>query len=316
MNPLLPAQYESLVDRFEQPQNFRASKGGHMAYSRLLFDDQHGQTYFVKAHDPSLLTEEWRRKEMKYFLDKEARIYRHLESHGFAFAPRLELYDEDMLVLTGLTEQDGWQWRAPTNPQQRERYTSDITAAFTALESIPVPPLSDDDEVSIDTFYNHGWDKLHDINIDELIATNLQRWSNELQRDLPAEAAALTQNVGSLTVKRAHMSRHVLNHHDARQSNIAWHPDHGAQIVDWSWAEGGLPNGDTTMLIIDLHKSGHDTANAAHTINPTYAKMMLGYWLHRSQTEHMEGNDNVRMQQFISAVKAGVLLSEIPEITS
>lgn len=279
-----------------------------MAYQRVLFEDAEGTTYFAKAHDPSLLSEDWRRDEMVYFLEKEARIYRHLEMHGFQYAPTLELFENDMLVLKGLTEEEGWYWRAPTDTRFQQQYFEDISTAFRALEEIPAPPPRDIDEVSIDTFYDHGWDKLHDTNTETLIRQNLLRWEHELDNNLVEEAELLVKNIGSLAIKRINTTGNTFNHHDARQSNIAWHPDHGARIVDWSWADNGLEGGDTTMLLLDLHKSQLDVAENLNHLNPVYAKMILGYWLQRSQTEHMEGNDNVRMHQFISAVKAGTLL--------
>jgi hypothetical protein len=308
MELLLSAQHQVLKDRFSDPQNFRISEGGHMAYRRVLFDDAFGEAFFVKAHNPSLLSEQWRRDEMIYFLDKEARVYNHLENHDFTHIPKLELYDENMLVLRGLTSQKGWHWRTPNNQLQQEQYILDVLASFKALESVPPMKTNHQDEVSLDTFYNYGWDKLHDINTSNLVSNNLVRWRNSLHPETPRSALQLAKFAQTLAVKRINIQKNVFNHHDARQSNIAWHPEYGVKIVDWSWADAGLKNGDATMFLLDLHKSNHDIKDSVNTINPVYAKMMLGYWLQRSQTEHMEGNDNVRMQQFISAIKASELL--------
>jgi hypothetical protein len=311
MELLLPSQHNILEQNFENPHNFRFSSGGHMAYKRVLFEDLNNETYFVKAYDPSLLGEEWRRKEMLYFIDKEARVYNHLKRHEFEHIPRLELYEEGILVLQGLTKQQGWYWRIPSNPEIQYQYKADILEAFSKLESIPPLQTHQNDEISVDTFYDFGWDKLHDLDIAKLISKNLNRWKDLLRPETPESAMLLAETADVFAVKRVQMKKNIFNHHDARQSNIAWHQDFGARIVDWSWADGGLHSGDATMFLLDLHKADYDVSDRLSCINPVYAKMMTGYWLQRSQTEHMEGNDNVRMQQFVSAVKASELLVKL-----
>jgi hypothetical protein len=314
MELLLPSQHNILEQNFENPHNFRFCNGGHMAYKRVLFEDFKNDTYFVKAYDPNLLKKEWRRKEMLYFIDKEARVYNHLQQYGYEHVPILEYHEEGLLVLSGLTKQQGWHWRAPLKPNMQIQYKNDVLAAFEKLETIPIPPTNQNDEISIDTFYNYGWDKLHDTNIPNLITKNLKRWNDSLYKETPESALKFSKVYELLAVKRVDMQKDTFNHHDARQSNIAWHQEFGARIVDWSWAESGLPYGDATMFLLDIHKADHDVSDKLSYLNPIYAKMMIGYWLQRSQTEHMEGNDNVRMQQFISAIKASELLLNYLEL--
>jgi thiamine kinase-like enzyme len=181
-------------------------------------------------------------------------------------------------------------------------------SALIDLESIPSPKLLPTDEISVDTFYNFGWDKLHEIDIPKLVLSGVKKWGEKFQIGTIDAASYMANNYRDLVIKRAQIESKVLNHHDARQANIAWHPEKGTAIVDWSWADIGLPYGDTTMFLLDLHKSGHKIDSYMQYFNPTYAKMILGYWLHRSQTKHTEGNQAVRMQQFLSAIKASEII--------
>jgi len=308
MEKLLQHQHDTLQANFSSPENFRQSEGGHMSYNRCLFDENPGRTHFVKAHNPSFFDEEWREQEMIGFLDKEGRVYDHLRANNYPYIPEYSSYHDDMLVLNGLIASEGWYWRAPEEVKHEEQYTTDILTALQELEQVTPAPREELDEVSVDVFYDHGWDKLHDIDISKLVSTNLDRWQDTLRPELIVSAEQLLLNLGELSVKRASVGTSIFNHHDARQSNIAWHPEKGVAIVDWSWADNGLPGGDPTMFLLDLAKSEKNIDKYMDYFNPTYAKMIMGYWLQRSQSQHAEGNQIVRMQQFISAIKASEVL--------
>ena len=283
-----------------------------MAYHRFSFyDAATGAPYFVKAHDDRLLEEEWRQAEMLQFLKRENKLYEHLKQNQYPYIPESVCLQENMLLLSGLRNSEGWLWRAPKDKNTLGAYITDVFRAFDSLESVKPHPDTAGDEVTIDVFYNNGWDKLHDINVNDLIGTNIQKWRKHLHPETAPAAQRIARNLGDFAIKRRDITPSVLNHHDARQTNIAWHPELGVNIVDWSWADMGLQNADKTMLLLDLYKAGHDIDHYLDSINPTYAKLLLGYWLWRSQTEHMEGNQSVRMHQFISAIKTGELLLKL-----
>ena len=97
---------------------------------------------------------------------------------------------------------------------------------------------------------------------------------------------------------------YALCHHDARQANIAWHPDHGARLVDWSWTDIGRPGSDATMLLIDLHKHGHDITPYLGEVNPEHCTALIGFWLEHALRPIGERDPSIRLQQFVSALAA------------
>lgn len=311
MKTLPTTQHEYLEKKYINPINFRQSEGGHMSYHRYLFDDNAGNTYFAKAHDAIFFDEEWREKEMHGFLEKEYRLYCHLSENKYTHIPKYVDYAENILVLQGLTKTNGWYWRAPKDKLNYGKYAEDVLTALKELEPIPCHTRNSIDEVAIDVFYNNGWDILHELDIQKLISSGISKWSDSFHPDTTTSAKKMLNLVDTLIVKRHQINSSVLNHHDARQANIAWHPNFGTAVVDWSWADKGLPDGDTTMFLLDLHKAGKDIKPYMDLINPIYAKMIIGYWLQRSQTKHTEGNQAVRMQQFLSAIKASELVLKI-----
>jgi len=103
-----------------------------------------------------------------------------------------------------------------------------------------------------------------------------------------------------------------LSHHDARQANIAWHPDHGAKLVDWSWADIGPKNSDATNFLIDLTKSGHDVEKYLKTyFNEDHAMVLMGFWLSHSLWPSHGNQSQVRFHQFTSAVASYQLLKQV-----
>jgi thiamine kinase-like enzyme len=97
-------------------------------------------------------------------------------------------------------------------------------------------------------------------------------------------------------------------HHDLRQANLAWHPQLGVKIIDWSWAGTGRKYSDTTTLLIDLHKSGHDVEKYLDYFNPDHALTLIGFWLAHSLWPTKSDDDSVRFHQVVSAISAYNLL--------
>jgi thiamine kinase-like enzyme len=97
----------------------------------------------------------------------------------------------------------------------------------------------------------------------------------------------------------------VFSHHDARQANIAWHPEHGVRVVDWSWAGYGLERADTTTFLIDLHKSGVDISSYMNNYsNSTHTLLQAGFLLGHSLWPASPSSKTVRAHQLISAASA------------
>ena len=104
-------------------------------------------------------------------------------------------------------------------------------------------------------------------------------------------------------------SRASIAHLDARQSNIAWSPESGARIVDWSWASAAPRGADRTMFIIDLFKAGFDVHPLVnHHLEPGYGLLQMGHWLARGTQPSSPGDNNVRFHQLASAASAATLM--------
>ena len=84
---------------------------------------------------------------------------------------------------------------------------------------------------------------------------------------------------------------------------MAWHPNYGTRLVDWSWSGLGESGSDITSLLIDLHKSYHDISPYQNIINLDYCLTLMGFWLNHA-TWPYHGNDTTRFQQFLSALSA------------
>ena len=80
-------------------------------------------------------------------------------------------------------------------------------------------------------------------------------------------------------------------------------------MIDWSWAGHGLPGSDSTSLLIDLNKKGHDITAYRSFINPDHCLTLLGFWLNRS-IQPSQGAEGLREEQFLSAISAFELLTK------
>lgn len=285
---------------------------GHMAYDHLFIRDGDNQL-FVKAHDASRFTDALRESHSRAYLKKEFALLAHLAANNYSAIPnRVDLIDDSLLAMDALHQDDGWQWRAPEGDDFK-RYVHDVLIALDQLEASPIPikPLYHDAvEPTYVTFWKEGWDDITDDKTNALVTKTLQLssgWTIAQQTD----ADELINELSHLKARAAQLERNtplVMAHNDARQSNIAWHPDHGAKIVDWSWGDAAPKNADSTMFLIDLAKSGFDVSPYVEYINRDYVIVLIGFWLAHSLWETRDDSTTVREQQLASATAAHHLL--------
>lgn len=298
-----------LVDIVASTDTRQHVGGGHMEYDKSIVPDATAPV-FIKSHNPARFSDPRKAERSYAYLEKEAFTMAHLRHHGFTGLPDQSALHHHDLAMNALRNEDGWQWRA--DPSSVEAYIQDASAAFAHLETMPVPADSFAIDPSRASFMVEGW-----WAFDDTTPLRLQEKSQEFMDRLTPESqqtvAELLRELPAL--RRAGTEPYrpgpfVFCHHDVRQSNLAWHPNEGAKLIDWSWAGVGEPDSDITSLLIDLHKSGHDISNHHHRINPRHCLTLMGFWLGHSTWPH-RGDDTVRFQQFLSAVSAYEVLREL-----
>lgn len=304
----MPQPYEHLLHSSEK-LHITEVAGGHMSYERLLINsDEHG-LQFAKLHNASLFTDPVRERHSREYLVKEQAMLSHLRAQDFAHVPsHSRLVDDHSLVMEGLPPEDGWYWRAPT--EESERYTTDILAVLDELEHIEHPThFFNSHAPAREAFIEEGWQSL-DTHRFHLVGLTLQRLQAHLHPHMQPAAQELAHQLPRLRVTPLPLdAASSFCHHDLRQANVAWHPDHGVRLVDWSWADAGLEKADQTSLLIDLHKSGHDVKRYLAThFNPDHAHVLLGFLLARSIAPACGSESEVRFHQAVSAVSAFDLL--------
>jgi len=279
-----------------------------MSYHRFTFQGE--KKYFVKRHDPKLFTDKVRRKDAKLYIKKEAKTYKHLKKHRYPHIPVYTEHRSNLLILSELPVSGGWLWRLPEDESRHAQYISDILSCFNELENLPLPKKDYFYIPALTVFYDEGWGSMSDKQMQSIIRINSLKWSNKLHSVTKLQARKMINDIQSLRIDANIKTRgEIYNHHDARQSNIAWHPKKGVAIVDWSWAGKGLKNGDQTMFLMDLVKSEIKlTPEQLSMVNKEYACLVLGWLLCRSAEPHSEGNEIVRLHQFASAVSAYKLI--------
>lgn len=266
--------------------------GGHMPYRKCIVGSNGGHQFIkqwqpIDGHTPAWVD------HARLYLEKEAAVYMQLATQGYQHIPA-HAYDAttNCLQLEALRPENGWHWRAPHDAT--DRYIADAFAALDALPDIS----ADHPEIraSHDTLLKEGWGDM--ASRKAAIMARLEA------------AADLRAIIGAHRYITAYLQTTEptrLTHHDCRQSNIAWHPQHGAYLVDWSWASTGLTDADHTALLIDLHKYGHDVAPYLARFNPVHALLLIGFWL--SHSTYPAGPDpRVREQQIASSIAACELL--------
>lgn len=291
-----------LHDVFRAPDSIVAVDGGHMEYGKTVAEKA-GQTVFIKQHNKDRFSDADKANRSYTYLEKEALTMAHVRQHDFNGVPGRSMLVHNSLLMEALRPEDGWQWRAPTDAV--DAYINDTLSIFNHLETVPVAADSFDIEPSYTSFIKEGWWALDDEAIAAL-HTRAQDFMPHLTPDSQASAIdmfsdlPLLQKAGS---EPRPIDTLVFCHHDVRQSNLAWHPNHGSKLVDWSWAGLGTPKSDATSFLIDLHKSGHDISSYRQSIDPRHCLTLLGFWLGHSTWPH-RGDDTVRFQQFLSALSA------------
>lgn len=286
--------------------------GGHMGYDKYLHTrSESSVSIFQKSFDISFAHDHEHAAHSRMYLQKEAKVMSHLRTQGYNHLPaHSELVSNVTLFMEGYNPENGWHWRAPI--ESTEQYINDCLEAFEQLEEQPIFPDTDEVLAPLESFHSEGWVEIDDEkysalrNTAEKLSPHFQASTRESLEKLLADIPALRSAAQQMPAPE----RYVLAHHDARQSNIAWHPDEGARLVDWSWYGYGRPNSDATSFMIDMHKSGHDISAHLDKISPEHCLTLIGFWLEHS-TRDPRGDTTVRRQQLLSAISGYEVLTKI-----
>ena len=288
---------------------------GHMAYQHF-FTRHQDDHLFVKAHDSSRFTDAFREAHSRAYLQKEYTYYTHLQEQDFSYIPhRFALTEDSLLAMDALHEDDGWAWRAPTDKPNLEQYISNTIEAFGALQQCNSPAESNYSSPIQDTYstlWQEGWDSLDDESTEQVI-DKIRRFSAnwdtpryEISERFIAELPLIKEKSTSIDRNQPLFTAH----NDARQSNIAWHPQYGTRLVDWSWADKAPKDADATMFLVDLVKSGKDVSEFLSSFNSDHAHTLIGFWLAHSLWETRDGSETVREHQIASAIAAYHLIDQ------
>ena len=292
-----------LIEAASSPDSRDVVDGGHMEYDKYIFTKDDTKV-FAKQHDSSRYSDPEKYQRGYLYLEKEAFTMAHLRQHGFTGLPRQSILHNTTLAMNALHPEDGWRWRADS--AAIDAYVQDAAATFSQLEAMPVPADSFVIEPSYSCFLDEGWRTLdHDMAaaLEQRAADFMPRLTIASQ-ETAAELLTQLPDLQRAGVRPRQRQGFVFCHHDVRQSNLAWHPDHGTKLVDWSWAGLGEPGSDITSLLIDLHKSNHDITPYRDLINPQHCLTLMGFWLNHSTWPCRDNDDTVRFQQFLSALSA------------
>lgn len=288
--------------------------GGHMLYDKRFETGADGVSRFVKEFRLELLTDPTKADGMRAELAHEAALYQHLSSHGFADMPEDFEYEDHRLSIRAYLPEDGWLWEPPTDDTVVQ-YAGDILDSLDSLADIA--PLTISHESSTNLFLRKGWPKLFIPEVRNAVLSRMDMFEPHLHEFSRAGSLVLRDIlVGSetdwpeLATNAALRPATQLGHFDARPSNVAWHPEHGVRIIDWSWASNTVPHSDCTMFLIDLHKADIETRDLPdfeRHFDLGHAALLIGYWLARSIAPGPD--QNVRFHQFASAATAAALIS-------
>lgn len=303
---------ESLLHIYDQADQSVDIDGGHMEYDKSIVSASGDENYlFIKSHNPDRFTDSAKAERSALYLEKESATMSHLRLSGFRAIPDQSLLYENSLILQALRPEDNWHWRAPG--ELLEPYLVDTLTMFAELEKILLPSDTFPIEASIESFSKEGWADFDEEKQHQL-ALLFEQFQPRLNEESIATARELIDQIDALRTQARQPHKQaelVLCHHDARQSNIAWHPEHGAKLIDWSWAGLGESGSDATNLLIDLHKSGHDVSALYPAINKNHCLRLIGFWLNHSLWPSPSEDNTVRLQQFVSAVSAYDILRTI-----
>lgn len=290
-----------------------AATGGHMGYHRTIATLPTGEQIFTKQFAPDLYTDDARATHSLLYLQKEQMAYDHLSKNDYQHTPERTEYHAGTLAMNALTSEHGWTWQHPTSEPALRDY---IVSALNAAQDLSALPVMEDASAIMSShvsFFNEGWG-MYDYDSKQKLSTKLYEYAATVtDSDCADSAYRLVDELDALYQAVWHIDNAqpvVMCHHDFRQSNIAYNPEQGAKIVDWSWAGPGFKNADTTTLLIDLHKRSVNVSEYMEHFNQDHALMMIGFWLMHS-TWPAYGTSDVRFQQVHSAVAAYDLLNAL-----
>lgn len=284
------------------------TKGGHMAYKYGLYAIDNGHL-FTKIYDPHQFSDMRRSDHSRYYLHKEHLVVSHLREHGYDMVPSGGmLVGGHTLVSEGLAEAEGWHWRAPDETQY-EQYMADVLQSLQQLQEIAPYQIADEPILqSLDSFYREGWGS-YTPDTHSAIIEKLEQFAPRLHPDTARSIDRFIGDLDGLAIGAPANAPDRYAHHDARQNNIAWHPDHGVKIVDWSWYSPGTKHADSTMFLIDMAKSHRPIETyRAEYFDADHAKLLIGFWIMHSLWPTRDGNDTVRLHQVASALTAYQML--------
>jgi ADP-ribose pyrophosphatase YjhB (NUDIX family) len=276
-------------------------QGGHMGYTRLVTTLPNGNRIFVKRHDEHKFTDSTRAEHSRRYLHKEYHVYEQLQGATRHIPAHVELTGDHTLLLEAFDPRDGWHWKAPDDSAMLHQYVDDILTALRSLEPLTYAPF-EEIKSSYQTIIDEGWGTFETQR--EQIVAKLTGSSIDGAMELADDLDALYSRASTLTMPElTHFA-----HYDIRQSNIAWHPEQGVRIVDWSWADRAPGGIDTTSFLIDLAKAGHDVTDYLEDFNTEHALLLIGFWLGHSVWLTPTEDQTVREHQIASAVAAHMLM--------
>lgn len=315
--PPLYASHQSIIDRTidylrsahqlaQIPTSLTpvAVDGGHMNYAKNMIITP-DQSLFIKSYEGGGDVD-WHMSA----LHKESAIMGHLRTSHYPHLPAFSHATGPDLFMQALPPDYGWYWRAPK--QMIDAYIRDCLDAFTTLEQMPVPADITNIPSTMNAHRSEGWQTFDDDRLSMLTdfvdqqTSRLRPASQKTARRLLADIPRLQR----IAKDNPLPDSFVFCHHDARQANIAWHPEHGVRIVDWNWADIGRPGSDATMLLVDLHKHGHDISAYHHAISTEHCVTLIGFWLYHALQPIGEREPSIRLHQFISALSAYEVLTD------
>lgn len=278
--------------------------GGHMQYDKNFLEGGE-KLVFSKAHRDENFTDADKAERSKLYLQKEADVMAHLRTKGFSAVPEYSILLDSNLLMEAFEPANDWRWRAPKDATVAH-YIADTLKAFDELEALPLSSETFDIEPSYLSFRKEGWESMN-----ERVLTTLRERAEafypRMNETSQVSGRQLLESIDELRREglQPHApERYVASHHDARQSNLAWHPDHGVRVIDWSWFGAGEPGSDATNFLIDIHKSGHDIRDYLGVMNERHCLTLIGFWLAHASWPIHTADDSVRFQQFVSAVSA------------
>lgn len=306
-------------EELQEAADTQPVEGGHMLYKKYIARSKNGGHLFVKSHNPHAFTNPVASEHSLEYLYKEHKIYEALRYARYPHIPGQTVMEDSQLIMTAHRHEDGWHWEIPKSSEFQTRYIYDILKALEALEQTPALHLVEfGRRQPLDDLLVDGWHALRAESSRQAVLERLNSFTPDFHEHVHAGVELLSrvlnepQSAAMLTraaEKHTSLPRPHIAHLDARASNIAWHPEQGVSIIDWSWASPAPPGCDKTMFIIDMFKSGVDIRPLIREhLDFSHAALLIGFWLARSIEPTLNGDLTVRFHQQASAASAATLL--------